>query len=448
MADLTGYYGGLPAMQGMLGTGAGALNPGDLSPDGKYIWDGSSWGWSGQVPNPYAQLQTPMGQLPPSLTQQQRDEQLQQIANAPPIRSLNDMATSTYDPYTQAYRDAALNDWGVTYQTPAETQAEAGSMAALNRSGITGVETALLAGVLGGGLAGGFSSAGAGAGGYGSGIASASDAAYGALPEAGVGAGAGIGAEGVGAGLGAGSVPAASAGMAGWGPAVGTIGAGPPAAAAAAGGLAGLGLPGWLTIGSLAAGALQGTPDQTTTSTNEPPAYLKPYLGQAASAAQQQFGQGAYVSPLQQKAVDYGTKVLGGDYLNSNPYLDETFNRAAGAVTNQVQSNFAGAGRNPTSADAAANAQYGYAGAGGGYNDLAARIYGGNYQAERDRQQQILPMTNQLGTIGNPTTALDDYIARLRNLAGGYGTQTSSTPTQSNLYSGLAGLGLALIPGG
>ena len=80
-----------------------------------------------------------------------------------------------------------------------------------------------------------------------------------------------------------------------------------------------------------------------------------------------------------------------------------------------------------------------------GYIDLANRIYGDNYQAERQRMQQLIPYTGQLGTYTNPGTALDDYIARLRNLSGGYGTTTSSTPTQSNLLGGLAGLGLALM---
>lgn len=330
-------------------------------------------------------------------------------------------------------------------------------------------------GFVGGGAAGGASSAdilgagglfGAGGApstlaGLGGGGASAfGPAAAGAVSAgtAGLGTLGGLGA-GLGTGLGVGSVPAAGAGMAGLATGEGTIagsltaGADTLAAAGAGGGgigaaLGGLGLPGWLTVGSLAAGALQGNKDQTTTTTNAPPAYIAPYLSQAAGAAADQYGKGAYVSPLQQAAVGYGTNVLNGSYLNSNPYLDATFNRAAGAVTNQVQSNFGTAGRNVRGPDAAGTAQYGAAGAGGGYDDLANLIYGGNYQAERNRQQQILPMTNDLGRIGNPSTALDDYIARLRNISGGYGSTTSSTPTQSNLYSGLAGLGLALIPGG
>lgn len=212
-------------------------------------------------------------------------------------------------------------------------------------------------------------------------------------------------------------------------------------AGAAAGAAGGLGLPGWLTLAGLAGSALQGTPDQTSSNTNAPPAYLQPYLSQAAGAAQQLYGQGNYVAPIQQSAIDYGTNVLNGNYLNSNPYLDATFNRAAGAVTNQVQSNFGRSGRDARGADAAGLAT-------DKYNDLANQIYGGNYQAERDRMQQIVPQASQLGSVTNPANSLDDYIARLRNLGGNYGTATQTTPTQNNWWSGLAGLGLALMPGG
>lgn len=239
--------------------------------------------------------------------------------------------------------------------------------------------------------------------------------------------GAVAGAEGVGAG---------AAGLAG-------IGAEGVGAATVGGGLAslgGLGLPGWLTLGATVAQGLQGSPDQTTTSSNAPPAYLQPYLGQAAAGAQQQFNQGNYIAPIQQAASDYGTNVLTGNYLNSNPYLDATFNKAAGAVTNQVQSNFGRAGRNVRGPDAAGLAT-------DKYNELATQIYGGDYEAERNRQQQILPVAGSLGATTNPSRALDDYIARLRNIGGGYGSTTSTTPTDSSWLSGLAGLGLALIPG-
>lgn len=285
--------------------------------------------------------------------------------------------------------------------------------------------------LVGGAALGGALSGGSGAAQTGSATISATDSALGAVP--GMAPGAGVlapstaGAYGVAAGTPAGIASA--------------IGSAAPATASLAGGLGGLGLGGWLTLGSLGAQALQGNPDITQTSSRDAPAYLQPYLTQAAQAAQQRYAGGNYVAPVQQAASDYGTAVLNGSYLNANPYLDAAFNRAAGAVTNQVQSNFAQSGRNPRGIDAAGFAQQ-------GYNDLANQIYGGNYQAERDRMQQIVPQAGALGSYTDPGRSLDDYIARLTNLGGGYGTTSSRIPTENNWLSGLAGLGLALIPGG
>jgi hypothetical protein len=223
-------------------------------------------------------------------------------------------------------------------------------------------------------------------------------------------------------------------------PVAGGVGAGTTAAAGAAGaaGAGGLGLGGWLTVGALGAQALQGNEPIVSNQTNNPPAYIAPYLSEAAEQARNLYGQGNYVAPVTQSAIDYTKNVLGGGFMGSNPYLDATFNKAAGAVTNQVQSNFGLSGRNPRGIDAAGFAQE-------GYNDLANQIYGGNYQAERQRQQQLVPYAGQLGAYTNPGTGFDDYVARLRNLSGGYGTSTSTTPTQSNWLGGLAGLGMLMM---
>lgn len=390
----------------------------------------------------------------------------------PPSGGWDTTPVETYPGSNEWYSPADIAGGGYSLQlTPeavARRQAEADR--ATRNLQIAGAAMVAAPALLGVGTAAAPALAGTEAGGFGgvagSGLGTFGEAAgYAAGAGAGAGAAAGFGGL-AGSGLGTASEAAGYAAGAGSGaealapitvsgsylPAVGgaTVPYVAPGAMATGGGgaLASLGLPGWLTIGSLAAGALQGNKPQTTTTSNEPPAYIAPYLSDAAAAARAQYGIGAYVSPFQQAAENYGRSVLNGDYLNANPYLNATFQRAAGAVTNQVQSAFGNAGRNVMGVDAAANAVLGAAGAGGGYNDLANQIYGGNYQAERNRQQQILPMTDSLGKIGNPQTALDDFIARLRNISGGYGTNTSTTPTQSNLFSGLAGLGLALIPGG
>lgn len=300
---------------------------------------------------------------------------------------------------------------------------------------------AALGGVLGG------ASAGTGAG---TAAATATDS-YAGLASGGAFGASGIpwaaapaasGAAGIAAGLpAAAALPSAASIAAGAGAAgAGALGAGALGAASAAGGggmFGNLGLGSWMTLGSLGLQALQGNKDITTTNSNSPPAYLAPYLADAAGQAYNLYGQGNYISPVQQAAVDYGTNVLTGNYLSSNPYLDATFNKAAGAVTNAVQSNFGAAGRNVRGADAAGLAT-------DKYSELATQIYGGNYQAERDRQQQLIPLANSLGQVTDPGAGLDQYIARLRNVGGGYGSSTSTTPTESDWLSGLAGLGLVL----
>jgi hypothetical protein len=229
---------------------------------------------------------------------------------------------------------------------------------------------------------------------------------------------------------------------------------------------------------------------QTTTTTQEPPRYLQPFLQEGMQGAQSQYlGGGTQVTPFapqtqqaldmaQQRALagspvgnaaqNYAQQTLSGGFMGKNPWLDQTFNRAAGAVTNQVQSNFGTAGRNPRGADAA-----GFAGE--GYNDLAAQIYGGDYQAERTRQQQLVPYAGQLaaqdyanidrlGQVGGayealsreyaaqPSTSLDQYLARLQGYPGQ--TSTSIIPTQSNPWAGAAGgamtgamMGTTVFPG-
>lgn len=166
-------------------------------------------------------------------------------------------------------------------------------------------------------------------------------------------------------------------------------------------------------------------------------------------------------SPVNSAASDYAAKTLSGGFMGSNPWLDAAYNKAAGAVTNSTQSNFGLAGRNVRGPDAAATAQFGPAGAGGGYNDLAASIYGGDYQAERNRQQQLAPLAGgianqdyvdigQLANVGaqrealsqeqagQPAGALNQYLGQLGGLAGGYGNTSQTVPMNRNIIGGAA----------
>lgn len=169
-------------------------------------------------------------------------------------------------------------------------------------------------------------------------------------------------------------------------------------------------------------------------------------------------------SPITDQAKGYLSDVMGGQYLNSNPWLDQTFNKAADQVQGRLTSQFANTG-----------------GLGGGlnqdvaaknYNDLATSIYGGNYDQERNRQQQGLLFGQQLanqdyndiGQLANAGGAQDAYQQSLINanidkynynsnlpanalrnyvgLTGGNygGTSTSTQPySQNNLANGLGG---------
>lgn len=213
---------------------------------------------------------------------------------------------------------------------------------------------------------------------------------------------------------------------------------------------------------------------QTSTTTTEPPAYLRPYLQQGVQGAQQQYqGGGTPVvpfapqteqalaaqqaratagSPVNRAASGYTADVLGGKYLGGNPYADAMFNKAALSTQNQLASEFAGSGRDIV-ASAPARADQ--------LNDLSNQFYYQNYNDERQRQQGALPMAssvanqdyfdiNQLGSVGGaveglaqqyanqPASNLDQYIARLN---GGYpgGTSTSRQPTYRNAGAGALG---------
>jgi hypothetical protein len=143
-------------------------------------------------------------------------------------------------------------------------------------------------------------------------------------------------------------------------------------------------------------------------------------------------------SPLVQGAQDYTQGVINGNYLNANPHLDATFNRAALATQNQLASQFAGAGRNVDASQQLRSQEL---------NDLATGIYGGAYDSERNRQQQAASMATglanqdyvdlgQLAAVGaqreglareqaeQPGTALDQYLGRVTGQVG----QTSYQP--------------------
>lgn len=205
---------------------------------------------------------------------------------------------------------------------------------------------------------------------------------------------------------------------------------------------------------------------QNTTTTAEPPAFIRPYMQYGAQQSRAlyetggpQYYGGNTIVPFSQQtedalgmteerarqgssvtnaAQDYATNTLStaptsqfGTGPNpygsvNNPYLDATFNKAADSVQQRLGSQFAGSGRN-VDASRAVNADE--------LNNLATNIYGGayenertrgqqSYESERDRMAQDLDRQRsmQFGVAGlAPQLANQDYVDI--NALGGVGGQ-------------------------
>ena len=171
-------------------------------------------------------------------------------------------------------------------------------------------------------------------------------------------------------------------------------------------------------------------------------------------------------SPLMNSAQGLLTDTMQGDYLNSNPYLDQNVNKALDTVQQRVNSAFGQGGRFGSGINQGVLAKE--------MGDTASQMYGQNFDQERSRQMQGMlfapQMANQdyfdIGQLANvgmqkegrsqglinedvnkynynanlPANALRNYIG----LTGGNfgGTQTSSSPYYQN--QGASALGGAL----
>ena len=155
--------------------------------------------------------------------------------------------------------------------------------------------------------------------------------------------------------------------------------------------------------------------DNTTNTVTRPPAFLEPGIANAAYGAASVYNGGpeSYVARQGRNLVG---QTLRGDFLlpGTNPYLQGTFDRAANTVQNRLDTQFGGAGRNLGASLPAVRQEL---------SDLATGIFGGNYNAERDRQTQALGMSSNFDP-------LNQYIQRLGLLgpiAGRTSSQTSNT---------------------
>lgn len=209
----------------------------------------------------------------------------------------------------------------------------------------------------------------------------------------------------------------------------------------------------------------------SSTTTSGPPKWQLPYLQQGLQGAQNMYqAGGAGVVPFSPEteqaltgtaaratngnagmtaAQTQNTNTINGGFMGANPYLDQTFNRAAMQTQNQLASQFAHSGRN---IDASQDLRSGQ------LNDLATGIYGGAYDSERNRMQQSIGMAqglaNQdyvdLGQLANvgaqreglaqdqanaPGFNLDQYLGRI---SGNMGTSTTQ-PANRNRAAGAIG---------
>lgn len=151
----------------------------------------------------------------------------------------------------------------------------------------------------------------------------------------------------------------------------------------------------------------EGGPEQYGGNTVVP---FAPQTEQALNGIQQRATNG---SPLTQAGQGYAQDTLDGKYLDQgNPYLDATFNKAAQATQASLEGQYAGTGRNvaaslPQRTDM--------------LTGLATQIYGGAYDAERNRQQGVLPYVNPLAESDyRDLSALQGVGAQVEDLSGRY----------------------------
>ncbi|MFA6125534.1 hypothetical protein [Sphingomonas sp.] len=228
----------------------------------------------------------------------------------------------------------------------------------------------------------------------------------------------------------------------------------------------------WGAIGSALFGAVAGANSgggqgpQTTTSNLAP--WQVPYVQQGLNAASQLFSQGpqqpypnAGVAPLSQTTLggiaglaspsnvqayqnigsylagqatqptqapivgaanvgeqQYIDRSLGGGYLNANPWLDKSYEQAARGVMSGVNSQFASGGRLNSGASQRALS--------GGLGDLATNLYGGAYEAERQRQQQTAQLAQgRSGQINQIAQGNQQAVQNAQNAGRGYGLQAA-----------------------
>lgn len=138
---------------------------------------------------------------------------------------------------------------------------------------------------------------------------------------------------------------------------------------------------------------------------------FSPFTEQALGATASRAQQG---SPVTRAAQGNVAATLQGDFLDpaSNPWLSRTFDLAANKLRSGLDSQFASSGGYGGSLHEGARAEQ--------LGDLATRLYGGNYDAERQRQMQA--------NVFAPQLANQDYFdfGQLANVGGAYEKQAGN----------------------
>jgi len=131
------------------------------------------------------------------------------------------------------------------------------------------------------------------------------------------------------------------------------------------------------------------------------PGYLDNSLQGATNAANMAFG--GNEDPNTVAGRNLVGQTLRGDFLSpdSNPFIQQTFDRGADAIQSRLDSQFAGAGRNIGASKAPATAEL---------SDFASSLFGGNFENERNRQVQSLGFSEDFNPI-------DMFIKRLQGIA-------------------------------
>ena len=135
---------------------------------------------------------------------------------------------------------------------------------------------------------------------------------------------------------------------------------------------------------------------------------------------------GTFGSPVNQEANNLAQSTLRGDYLNSNPFLNDSVSQAMGMAKSQINSQFAG-----NNYGSSAHQEW----LGKGLMNAALPMMSQNYENERGRQFAALSQApalqgmdyQNLGALQQADFMPWDFLQRYQNIVSGTGGGTSST---------------------